>query len=142
MAAQALVPGRRACDTRRMPTVYCYQKCSTCRDALKWLEHHGIAHQVRAIRQTPPSVAELRSALDALGGEVRKLFNTSGIDYRAQGLKDRLPAMTVAEALELLSNNGNLVKRPFLIDGATALVGFNPDLWQRALVAGTRGALA
>ena len=116
-----------------MPTVYCYQKCSTCRDALKWLEHHGVAHQVRAIREPPPSVAELRSALSALGGDVRKLFNTSGLDYRALGLKDRLPTLTEAAALELLSNNGSLVKRPFLIGAGIALVGFNPELWQRAL---------
>ena len=118
-----------------MPTVYCYQKCSTCRDALKWLDQHGIAYQVRAIRETPPSVAELRSALRALGGDVRKLFNTSGLDYRALGMKDRLPTLSETEALELLSNNGNLVKRPFLVGAATALVGFKPDLWTRALCA-------
>lgn len=115
-----------------MPTVYCYQKCSTCRDALKWLEDHGIAHQVKAIRETPPGVAELRTALEALGGELRKLFNTSGLDYRALGLKDRLPAMTDAEALELLSNNGSLVKRPFLIGGGKVLVGFKPAAWEQA----------
>ena len=46
-----------------MLTVYVYQKCSTCRDALKWLDDHGIAHQVKAIRETPPTPAELKTAL-------------------------------------------------------------------------------
>ena len=116
-----------------MPTVYVYQKCSTCRDALKWLDQKGIACEVKAIRETPPTPAELKVALTALGGHVRKLFNSSGIDYRELGMKDRLPKMNEAEVFELLSKNGNLVKRPFLIDGPKVLVGFNHAEWQEAL---------
>ena len=116
-----------------MLTVYCYQKCSTCRDALRWLDLHGIAHTVRAIRETPPSPAELKAALKILGGDLRKLFNTSGMDYRALGMKDRLPAMTEDEAIDLLSKNGNLVKRPLLIGDGRALVGFKPEVWEKYL---------
>jgi arsenate reductase len=117
-----------------MLTVYIYQKCSTCRDALRWLEVHGIAHQVKAIRETPPAPAELRSALRLMGGDLRKLFNTSGMDYRALGLKDLLPTMGEAEAIELLSQNGNLVKRPFLIGDGMALAGFKPEVWEKTLL--------
>lgn len=116
-----------------MFTVYAYQNCSTCRDALKWLDDHGIAHKTKAIRETPPSPAELKSALHAMGGDIRKLFNTSGMDYRALGMKDRLPAMSEADAIDLLSKNGNLVKRPFLIGDGKHLVGFKPDVWEKAL---------
>ena len=45
----------------------------------------------------------------AEAGQVRKLFNTSGQDYRALGLKDKLPAMSEADALEMLASNGMLV---------------------------------
>jgi arsenate reductase len=121
------------CHTLRMPTVYVYQKCSTCRDALKWLDENGIAHQVKAIRETPPSPVELKTALDALGGDLRKIFNTSGMDYRALGLKDQLPTMSESAAFELLSKNGNLVKRPFLIGDGKALVGFKVDQWRKTL---------
>lgn len=117
-----------------MITVYIYQKCSTCRDALKWLEAHDVAHRVKAIRETPPSVAELRTALDLLGGDVRKLFNTSGMDYRALGMKEKLPAMSIAAAIELLSRNGNLVKRPFVIGDGKALAGFKPEAWKQTLL--------
>ena len=115
--------------------VYVYQKCSTCRDALKWLGDHGIPHTVMAIRETPPTHAELESALRLLGNDIRKLFNTSGMDYRALGMKDKLPAMTEAEAIDLLSKNGNLVKRPFLIGDGKALTGFKPDVWKKNLPA-------
>lgn len=117
-----------------MLTVYGYQKCSTCRDALKWLADHGIDHRVKAIRETPPSVEELHAALKAHGGELRKLFNTSGIDYRALGLKDQLPTLSDAAALALLTANGNLVKRPFLIGDGKVLVGFKPAVWAGALL--------
>jgi arsenate reductase len=117
-----------------MLTVYVYQKCSTCRDALKWLDDHGVAHQTKAIRETPPTPAELKSALKLLGGDIRKLFNTSGMDYRALGMKDKLPAMSEDEAIEWLSQNGMLVKRPFVIGDGIALTGFKPALWGGALL--------
>lgn len=117
-----------------MLTVYGYQKCSTCRDALKWLADHGIDHRVKAIRETPPSVGELLTALQVHGGNLRKLFNTSGIDYRNLGLKDQLPTLSDAAALALLTTNGNLVKRPFLIGDGKVLVGFQPAVWAGALL--------
>lgn len=117
-----------------MLTVYIYQKCSTCRDALKWLDDHGVPHKVKAIRETPPTPTELKTALAIMGGDIRKLFNTSGMDYRALGMKDRLPAMSETESLDLLSQNGNLVKRPFLIGEGKALAGFKPGIWQATLL--------
>lgn len=117
-----------------MLKVYGYQKCSTCRDALKWLDAHGIKHEVKAIRETPPTKAELKVALDAANGDLRKIFNTSGMDYRALGLKDRLPNMSVNEALEMLSTHGNLVKRPFVIGDGKVLVGFKEPAWKTALL--------
>ncbi len=116
-----------------MLTVYCYQKCSTCREALKWLDGRGLAYQVKAIRETPPTPAEFATALKAAGGDLRKIFNTSGMDYRALGLKDQLPSMSETAAFELLSKNGNLVKRPFLIGDDKVLVGFKEAVWENAL---------
>jgi arsenate reductase (glutaredoxin) len=114
-----------------MLSIYVYQKCSTCRDALKWLDARGISYQVIAIRDTPPSVAELQTVATAMGGEIRRLFNTSGIDYREMGMKDKFHTMTEVAALELLSTHGNLVKRPFVIGDGVALVGFKIVEWER-----------
>jgi arsenate reductase len=55
------------------------------------------------------------------------------MDYRALGLKDRLPTMSTSEALDLLTQNGNLVKRPFVIGNGVALAGFKTDEWEKAL---------
>ncbi len=117
-----------------MLKVYTYKNCSTCKAATRWLKDHGIAFDERAIRETPPSIKELKSMVQARGG-LRPVFNTSGQDYRDLGLKDKLDGMSEKDALELLSKNGNLVKRPFVLDkeGAVHLVGFKEDEWSRAL---------
>jgi arsenate reductase (glutaredoxin) len=121
-------------------TVYTYANCDTCRRAVKWLRAQGIAFTEKPIRETPPTVGELTSMLAHLGGAaaLRKLFNTSGVDYRALKLGEKLPALTQAEALALLAGNGNLVKRPFALragDAANAvgLVGFVESDWAKAL---------
>lgn len=121
-----------------MVTVYTYAKCSTCVRAVRFLEEAGIRYEERPIIEKPPGKAELRRMLAARGGEIRRLFNTSGLVYRDLGMKDRLPGMTSEEALELLAGNGRLIKRPFLIGPKVALCGFRPAEWQRQLVTGGR----
>ncbi len=113
--------------------LYQYDKCSTCSKAKKYLNARGIDYTPIAIRDTPPTLAELKKMLAAYQGDLKRLFNTSGQDYRTLGIKDRLKTMTPEQALELLSQNGNLVKRPFVIAGDTCLVGFQEDAWDKAL---------
>src|SRR3989442_938892 len=107
-----------------MLKIYTLANCETCRKAVKWLRAHKVAFEERAIRETPPTAAELRAALAAYDGEMRKLFNTAGRDYREQRVGEKLPGMSGAAALALLAGNGNLVKRPFLTGNGIGLVGF------------------
>jgi arsenate reductase len=71
--------------------------------------------------------------LTALGGDMKALFNRSGQDYRALNLKDKLPTMSEAEALKLLSTNGNLVRRPFVFIGRNGIVGYDEEAWDAQL---------
>ncbi|MEO6848708.1 MAG: Spx/MgsR family RNA polymerase-binding regulatory protein [Chthoniobacterales bacterium] len=116
-----------------MLKVYTYAKCSTCRNAVKFLQSQNIPFKDIPIRETPPSLKELQGMLSAYQGQIRKLFNTSGLDYRAAGLGVKLPKMKDKDALSLLTTNGNLVKRPFAIDEKTHLVGFDETVWRNAL---------
>ena len=116
----------------KSPVVYTYAKCSTCRNAVKWLTAEGVSFTEKPIRETPPSKAELKRMLAFQGGELRKLFNTSGGDYREMKLGEKLASMSTADAFELLSANGNLVKRPFLLSETVGLVGFKAEVWVEA----------
>jgi arsenate reductase len=113
---------------------YAHPKCSTCREAREWLQKHGLACVEKDIRATAPSVAELHTMLKAQDDKLSRLCNTSGIEYRAQGLSAKLPAMTTDEVLHLLAGNGMLVKRPFLIGPGVALVGFKVPEWTETLL--------
>jgi len=114
-----------------MIKVYSYSGCGTCRKALKWLDARGKKYELLAIRQTPPSKAELERMLEFY--ELRRLFNTSGRDYKELGLSAKLPSMSRAQALDLLSKNGNLVKRPFVLAERGGLVGFDEAAWAKTL---------
>jgi len=113
--------------------VYTYAKCDTCRKAVKFLRAADVAFQEIPIRETPPSVPELKAMLKANGGELRRLFNTSGGDYKALGLSEKLPSLNEDEALTLLAGHGNLVKRPFALGDGVHLVGFKEDEWRAAV---------
>lgn len=114
-------------------TVYTYAKCSTCRNAAKWLNAHGVKFVEKPIYTEPPSPAELRRMLVFQGGNLRKLFNTSGIQYRERGMAAKLPELSETDALALLASDGRLVKRPFLLGDSFGLVGFDEAAWARAL---------
>jgi arsenate reductase len=114
-------------------TVYTLSNCDTCRRAVKWLQAAKVAFTEKAIRETPPSAAELRAVLKIQQGELRRLFNTSGREYRALGLGEKLPAMSEEQSIALLASNGSLVKRPLLVGAGVGLVGFDEVTWGRAL---------
>ena len=110
-----------------------YPKCSTCQKARKWLDEQGAAYEVRDIKEENPSLEELRQWHRASGLPLKRFFNTSGMQYKALGLKDKLPAMDEEEQLALLATDGMLVKRPLLVGDGFVLTGFRPKEWEEAL---------
>ena len=114
--------------------VLCYAKCSTCRKALKWLDANGISYELRDIKGENPSEAELRAWQAKSGLPLKRFFNTSGMQYRALMLKDRLPEMSDDAQFALLASDGMLVKRPLLVCGDTVLTGFQQAEWEQALL--------
>jgi arsenate reductase len=113
-------------------TLYTYRACSTCRNAVNWLRSRNVVFVEKPIRETPPSAAELRRMLAHQDGNLLRLFNTSGQEYRALKLSEKLPSLTEAESLALLAGNGRLVKRPFILGDKFGLVGFNETAWVAA----------
>ena len=51
-------------------------------------------------------------------------------EYKALGLKDKLPSMTEEEQLALLATDGMLVKRPILITEKGLTTGFRQAEWE------------
>jgi Spx/MgsR family transcriptional regulator len=118
-----------------MIKVYEYRNCSTCKNALKFLDKKKVKYTAVPIVDQPPSLSELKQMLGFLkadGGSFKNLFNTSGLQYRELAIGDKIKSgMTEDEALKLLSKSGKLIKRPFVLTGKTGVVGFKPDIWSK-----------
>ena len=110
-----------------------YPPCTTCKKAKKWLQDNGFVFEARHIKENNPSFEELRAWYERSGLPLKKFFNTSGIQYRALELKDKLPAMTDEEQLRLLASDGMLVKRPLIVTETAVLTGFREKEWEAAL---------
>lgn len=111
----------------------CYPKCSTCQKAKAWLDERGISYELRDIKTDNPTAEELTLWYRKSGLPLKKFFNTSGLQYKALGLKDKLPDMSEAEQLALLATDGMLVKRPLLVGDSFVLTGFRAAEWEAAL---------
>ena len=110
-----------------------YPKCTTCQKAKKFLDDHGAIYEDRHIKEQNPTADELRAWWKKSGLPLKKFFNTSGLQYKALGLKDKLPTMTEEEQLALLGTDGMLVKRPVLVGENFVLTGFRAEQWEEAL---------
>ena len=116
-----------------MTKVYLYSGCDSCRKATAWMRANGFEFEGVSIRETPPTERELGQAFEMHGGQLRKLFNVSGQDYREEGMKDKLETMSLSAAVAALRANGNLVKRPFLATERGCVAGFSEELWSLLL---------
>ena len=111
----------------------CYPKCTTCQKAKKWLDEKEISYTLRDIKTENPTQEELRTWWQESGLPLKRFFNTSGLQYRALDLKNRLPDMSREEQLALLASDGMLVKRPLLVGDDFVLPGFREADWEKAL---------
>ena len=102
---------------------FSYNKCGTWRKAKKILDAYKVSYDEIDITETPPPKSVLKRAIKLKG--MKKLFNTSGEQYKKLRIKDKIGDMTEVQAIELLSSNGRLVKRPIVVDGNRITVGFD-----------------
>lgn len=109
--------------------IWKYNRCGTCRNALKYLDSRSIEYTPLEILETPPSEEEIRTMLGYLLGDIKKLFNTSGVKYREGNYKDKIKTMSVDDAVSILSKDGALIKRPFVLTETKGTVGFKEDIW-------------
>lgn len=110
-----------------------YPPCTTCKKAKAWLDERGVAYEARNIKEENPTAEELKAWHEKSGLPLKKFFNTSGLAYKALGLKDRLTTMSEEEQYQLLASDGMLVKRPLVVGEDFVLVGFREAQWQEQL---------
>ena len=100
--------------------LYSYSKCSTCRKASKWLDQNNIDYEFIDIIKQPPSKKFLELALIQFSLDTKKIFNTRSKSFKS--IDFDIFDLTKKKIIELLSNDGKLIKRPFLIINESKLI--------------------
>ena len=116
-----------------MVKVYCYERCTTCKKALKWLDDNDIKYKLIDIKKDNPNEETLRKLHAKSNLSLRKFFNTSGQLYREMQLSKKLDNMSEDEMFKLLASDGMLVKRPLLVTDKKVLAGFKEAMKRHGL---------
>lgn len=121
-------------ERKQKKCVFCFQNTPNAAPAKRrrhGLRKTGVAFDDRHIVEDNPTAEELKAWWEKSGLPLKKFFNTSGLVYKEQNLKERLPDMSEEEQLALLATNGMLVKRPLVIGEDFVLLGSKEAEWER-----------
>lgn len=128
--------------------IYCYNRCSTCKKAIKYLEENiarnkNIELELKDIITEKTNLEEMSKIIetkydkkisDITRDEIKSFFNTSGILYRENNIKDKIKDLnnSIDDILKILISDGKMIKRPLVIikDGINKdkiLLGFKEE---------------
>ena len=110
---------------------YWYPRCSTCQKAKRCLDEQHIKYEAIDIVLQNPSIDEIKEYHKLSKLDIKKLFNTSGLVYKAMDLKNKLPNLSLDEQYALLSQDGKLIKRPILVTKDMVLFGFKEEEYKK-----------
>ncbi len=97
--------------------------CTSCRKARGLLQRKGAELELRDLTRAPLTVAEL----DALIGDrdYRLFLNPKSELYRKRKMKQKPPSR--AEALRLMAQEPNLIRRPIVLRGRQMVLGYDEE---------------
>ena len=93
-------------------TIWHNNRCSNSRGALALLQEAGVETEVINYLDTPPSPAQLRELLDAMGMPARDLLRNKEAAYSELGLASKLD--DEAALIEAMSRHPALINRPIV----------------------------
>ncbi len=106
--------------------IYGIKNCDTMKRAFAWLKQHDVAYTFHDYKKEGISETNLKSWSRQVGWE--KLLNTRGTTWRKLSDEQRNP-MNEAKALQLMTQQPSLIKRPVIIHGKSILVGFDEAIY-------------
>lgn len=110
---------------------YTYPSCTSCRKTKGWLKDHDIPYEERHLFRDKPNVSELMELVKLSKSGVEDILATRSTLYKQ--LNVDLEALPLSEALQLLSSEPRLLRRPILTDGEKLIVGYHSDDLKRII---------
>ncbi|KQX17979.1 MULTISPECIES: ArsC family reductase [unclassified Sphingomonas] len=111
-------------------TMYGIKNCDTIKKARTWLEGHGLGYGFHDYKASGVDRATLEAWAGVVGWEV--LLNRAGTTFRKLPDADRAD-IDQAKAIALMEAQPSMIKRPVLDIDGELLVGFKPELYEKAL---------
>lgn len=97
--------------------------CTTCRKARSFMEKRGFQLYFRDLAKDKLSAAELEKLIGKR--DYTDFLNTRNELFRRKKMKDNPP--TRKEAVRMMAQEPNLIRRPVIVAGGRVVVGFDPD---------------
>jgi arsenate reductase (glutaredoxin) len=97
--------------------------CTTCRKAKKFMERRGFQLYFRDLAKERLSSAELEKLIGKR--DHTDFLNTHNEVYRKKKMKDNPPSRR--DAIRLMSQEPNLIRRPVVVAGGRVVVGFDEE---------------
>lgn len=106
--------------------VYGIKNCNTMKKTFDFLEAEGIKYEFIDYKKQAPTQELLEGFADLTSFE--NLINKKGTTYRKLSDSDKELLNTKASALQVLTQNSSMIKRPIIDNGKGKLVlGFEPE---------------
>jgi arsenate reductase (glutaredoxin) len=112
--------------------VYGIKNCDTMKKARAWLEQRKIAYNFHDYKTDGIAKSQLEAWVKDSGWEV--LLNRAGQTFRKLPEKDR-EDITREKAIALMVAQPSMIKRPVVETGGKLLIGFKPELYEKAFAA-------
>ncbi|HEX9009302.1 MAG TPA: ArsC/Spx/MgsR family protein [Holophagaceae bacterium] len=100
--------------------------CTTCRNAKAKLAELDLQVEIRDYYRKPLEAGELEGLLPE---DPASMLGTKSPKYKELGLKDR--RLSKAEAIALMVEDNNLLKRPILVHPKGTVIGYDPEAYAR-----------
>ncbi|MGV3628238.1 MAG: ArsC family reductase [Betaproteobacteria bacterium] len=111
-------------------TLYGIKNCDTMKKTRAWLDAHKINYDFYDYKTAGITDERLQHWCRELGWET--LLNRAGTTFRKLPDADK-QGLTERKAIALMLAQPSMIKRPVLDLGKQRLVGFKPELYERAL---------
>ncbi len=110
-------------------TLYGIPNCDTVKKARTWLDAHGHAYTFHDYKKLDADPEKLLTWCNAQGWEI--VLNRAGTTFKKLPEADKAN-LTQAKAIALMLAQSSMIKRPVVETGEQILIGFNPDLYEKA----------
>ncbi|MHC5224920.1 Spx/MgsR family RNA polymerase-binding regulatory protein [Ignatzschineria sp. LJL83] len=116
-----------------MMIVYGIKNCDTMKKAFTWLDNHHIAYTFQDYRKPGLTDTELQEILKI--ADLAEIVNKRSTSWRALSESEKEAVLVPATAIEILQAHPTLVKRPLIINGDSAVIGFSEANFEKAFLA-------